>query len=167
MALKVQCLLKQVEAFSLLFSCSIVRAIVNYRYLNWIYSTYFIRLNKKAKAKWILVAIEKWRHFWSWKWAVILSDERKRYILVIKWIQTLNPFFFIEANVKAYEFFSFYLPLVSQNPVATGALLLKRLFFRSTIMKAWHRLWARWRKESQIGQFTGIHNLVHILELMS
>ena len=107
MALKVQCLLKQLEAFSLLFSCSIVRAIVNYLYLNWIYSIYFIRLNKKAKAKWILVAIEKWRHFLSWKWAVILSDERKRYILVIKWIQTLNPFFLLKQTWKHVNFFPF------------------------------------------------------------
>ena len=50
--------------------------------------------------------------------------------------------FFIEANVKAYMkiLFFFYVLLVSQNPAATGALLPKRLFFRSTIMKGWHRL---------------------------
>ena len=66
----------------------------------------------------------------------------------------LKFIFFIEANVKAYVtiffvfllllllllFYLFYVLLVSQNPGMASALLPKRLFFRSTIMKAWHRL---------------------------
>ena len=68
----------------------------------------------------------------------------------------LKFIFFIEANAKAYMtiffvlllllllllllFYLFYVLLVSQNPVVAIALLPKRLSFRSTIMKAWHRL---------------------------
>ena len=47
------------------------------------------------------------------------------------------------------------------------ALLPKRLFFRSTIMKAWHRLWARWGKNTHKGQFIGVQEMVHILPIMS
>ena len=47
------------------------------------------------------------------------------------------------------------------------ALLPKRLFFPSTIMKAWHRLWARWGKNTHKGQFTGVQEMVHILPIMS
>ena len=94
----------------------------------------------------------------------------------------LKFIFFIEANVKAYVtiffvflllllllllFYLFYVLLVSQNPGMASALLPKRLFFRSTIMKAWHRLWARWRKDTQERQFTGIHLMVQCLALMS
>ena len=61
----------------------------------------------------------------------------------------------------------FYVLLVSQNPVVVMALLPKRLFFRSIIMKAWHRLWARWGKHPHNGQFTGIHIMVHVLAGMS
>ena len=63
-------------------------------------------------------------------------------------------------------FYLFYVLLVSQNPVVAIALLPKRLSFRSTIMKAWHRLWARWRKNTQM-QFTGVHVMVHVLATMS
>ena len=66
----------------------------------------------------------------------------------------LKFIFFIEANAKAYMtiffvlllllllllFYLFYVLLVSQNPVVAIPLLPKRLSFRSTIMKAWHRL---------------------------
>ena len=87
-------------------------------------------------------------------------------------------FFFIEANVKVYMtiffffkllllFYLFYVLLVSQNPVVAGALLPMRLFFRSTIMKGWNRLWARWRKNTQEAQFTGFHILVQSLAIMS
>ena len=64
-------------------------------------------------------------------------------------------------------FYLFYVLLVSQNPLVSGALLPKRLFFRSTIMKAWHRLWARSRKDTHERQFSGIHLLVQCLALMS
>ena len=64
-------------------------------------------------------------------------------------------------------FYLFYVLLVSQNPVVAGALLSKRLFFRSTIMKGWNRLWARWRKNTQEAQFTGFHILVQCLAIMS
>ena len=60
-------------------------------------------------------------------------------------------------------FYLFYVLLVFQNPVVGMALLPKRLFFRSTIMKAWHRLWARWTKKTQDMQFTGVHFMVHVL----
>ena len=63
--------------------------------------------------------------------------------------------------------FLFCVILVSQNPVVAMALLPKRLFFRSTIMKGWNRLWARWIKDPQEGQFTGIHIMVHVLAGMS
>ena len=90
----------------------------------------------------------------------------------------LKFIFFIEANVKVYmtiffffkllsSFYLFYVLLVSQNPVVAGALLPKRLFFRSTIMKGWNRLWARWRKNTQEAQFTGFHILVQCLAIMS
>ena len=60
-----------------------------------------------------------------------------------------------------------YVLLVSQNPVVALALHPKRSFFRPTIMKSWHRLWARWSKDSQGRQFTGFHIMVHVLAMMS
>ena len=59
--------------------------------------------------------------------------------------------------------FLFWVLLVSQNPVVAMALLLKRLFFRSTMMKGWNRLWARWRKNTQGMQLTGFRIMVHPL----
>ena len=63
--------------------------------------------------------------------------------------------------------FFFYVLLISQNPVVVMALLPKRTFFRSTIMKGWHRLWARWSQDSLGRQFSGFHILVQCLEMMS
>ena len=62
------------------------------------------------------------------------------------------------------SFSLFYVLLVSQNPVLAIALLPKRLFFRSTIMKAWHHLWARWRINTQERQFTRVQDMVFIVD---
>ena len=43
------------------------------------------------------------------------------------------------------------------------ALLLKRLFFLSTIVKGWHHFWARWSQEGQERQLTDIHIMVQSL----
>ena len=50
------------------------------------------------------------------------------------------------------------------------ALLPKRLFFPSTVVKGWHHLWARWSKEAQERQFKGkdimVQRLVRISSFM-
>ena len=62
MVLKVKRLLKEVESFRLLIPWSFKRAIASYTPFTSVVLI-DISLNKKAKAKWTLVAIEKWRHF--------------------------------------------------------------------------------------------------------
>ena len=50
------------------------------------------------------------------------------------------------------------------------ALLSKRLFFPSKIVKGWHHLWARWSKEAQERQLKGkdimVQRLVRISSFM-
>ena len=89
-----------------------------------------------------------------------------KFIFLLKqtWKHIIVTIFFV--SLLLLIFYLFYVLLVSQNPVVAIALLPKRLFFRSTIMKAWHRLWARWRKNTQDGQFTGVQEMVHILPIM-
>ena len=43
------------------------------------------------------------------------------------------------------------------------ALLWKRLFFPSKIVKGWHHLWARWSQEGQERQLRGVHIMVQTL----
>ena len=81
-----------------------------------------------------------------------------------KHIQQWSLFFII---ILLLLFYLFNVVLVSQNPVVAIALLPRRLFFRSTIMKAWHRLWASWRKNTQDWQLTGSQIMVHILPFVS